>query len=121
MAGLQALGVSIALDDFGTGWSSLAYLRRFPFDKLKIDRCFLRDLEADPRVEAVVTAILGLGKGLGIRVVAEGVETQLQADRLLAMGCERGQGWLLGRPMPAEQARALIGAEAPPPKQRAMA
>lgn len=111
MAGLQELGVSIALDDFGTGWSSLAYLRRFPFDELKIDRCFLSDLDADPRVEAVVTAILGLGRGLGIRVVAEGVETKEQADRLLALGCERGQGWLLGRPMPVEQARALIGAE----------
>ncbi|WP_372624168.1 putative bifunctional diguanylate cyclase/phosphodiesterase [Falsiroseomonas sp.] len=121
MAGLQALGVSIALDDFGTGWSSLAYLRRFPFDELKIDRYFLRDLDADPRVEAVVMAILGLGRGLGIRVVAEGVETQQQADRLLAMGCERGQGWLLGRPMPAEQARALIGAEAAAPKHRAVA
>ncbi len=111
MAGLQALGVTIALDDFGTGWSSLAYLRRFPFDELKIDRLFLRDLDADPRVEAVVTAILGLGRGLGIRVVAEGVETQEQADRLLALGCERGQGWLLGRPMPADQARALIAEE----------
>jgi diguanylate cyclase (GGDEF)-like protein len=119
MAGLQALGVSIALDDFGTGWSSLAYLRRFPFDELKIDRCFLRDLDADPRVEAVVIAILGLGRGLGIRVVAEGVETREQADRLLALGCERGQGWLLGRPMPAEQARALIGAEAEPAKRNA--
>jgi diguanylate cyclase (GGDEF)-like protein len=114
MAGLQALGVTIALDDFGTGWSSLAYLRRFPFDELKIDRMFLRDLDADPRVEALVTAILGLGRGLGIRVVAEGVETQEQADRLLALGCERGQGWLLGRPMPADQARTLITAESAP-------
>jgi diguanylate cyclase (GGDEF)-like protein len=111
---LQGLGVSVALDDFGTGWSSLAYLRRFAFDELKIDRQFLRDLEADPRVEAVVTAILGMGRGLGMRVVAEGVETQEQADRLIALGCERGQGWLLGRPMPAEQARALIASEAAP-------
>ncbi|PWS36737.1 diguanylate cyclase [Falsiroseomonas bella] len=114
IGGLQALGVSVALDDFGTGWSSLAYLRRFAFDELKIDRQFLRDLEADPRVEAVVGAILGMGRGLGMRVVAEGVETREQADRLLALGCERGQGWLLGRPMPAEQARALIAAEAAP-------
>jgi diguanylate cyclase (GGDEF)-like protein len=111
MAGLQALGVSIALDDFGTGWSSLAYLRRFPFDELKIDRQFLRDLDADAGGEAVVAAILGLGRGLGLRVVAEGVETQKQVDRLLALGCERGQGWLLGRPMPADQARALITEE----------
>jgi EAL domain-containing protein (putative c-di-GMP-specific phosphodiesterase class I) len=111
IAALQGLGVSVALDDFGTGWSSLAYLRRFAFDELKIDRQFLRDLDADPRVETVVTAILGIGRGLGMRVVAEGVETQEQADRLLALGCERGQGWLLGRPMPVEQARALIAAE----------
>ncbi|WP_137178106.1 bifunctional diguanylate cyclase/phosphodiesterase [Roseomonas sp. AR75] len=114
ITGLQALGVSVALDDFGTGWSSLAYLRRFAFDELKIDRQFLRDLEADPRVEAVVTAILGMGRGLGMRVVAEGVETREQADRLLALGCERGQGWLLGRPMPVDQARALISAETSP-------
>jgi EAL domain-containing protein (putative c-di-GMP-specific phosphodiesterase class I) len=111
ISGLQALGVSVALDDFGTGWSSLAYLRRFAFDELKIDRQFLLDLDADPRVEAVVGAILGMGRGLGMRVVAEGVETREQAARLLALGCECGQGWLLGRPMPAEQARALISAE----------
>jgi diguanylate cyclase (GGDEF)-like protein len=115
IAGLQALGVSVALDDFGTGWSSLAYLRRFAFDELKIDRQFLRDLDADPRVETVVTAILGIGRGLGMRVVAEGVETREQAERLLALGCERGQGWLLGRPMPVEQTRALIAAEAARP------
>jgi diguanylate cyclase (GGDEF)-like protein len=119
MAGLQALGVSISLDDFGTGWSSLAYLRLFRFNELKIDRQFLRDLEADPRVETVVTAILGLGRGLGMRVVAEGVETREQADRLIALGCERGQGWLLGRPMPAEQARALIEAETTSPVRSA--
>jgi Amt family ammonium transporter len=111
LAGLQDLGVSIALDDFGTGWSSLAYLRRFPFDQIKMDRGFLRDLGTDPRVGAVVQAILSLGRGLGMRVVAEGIETEEQARRLLALGCERGQGWHLGRPAPAEQARALIGAE----------
>jgi EAL domain-containing protein (putative c-di-GMP-specific phosphodiesterase class I) len=111
LAGLQELGVSIALDDFGTGWSSLAYLRRFPFDQIKMDRGFLRDLGTDPRVGAVVQAILSLGRGLGMRVVAEGIETEEQARRLLALGCERGQGWHLGRPAPAEQARALIAAE----------
>jgi EAL domain-containing protein (putative c-di-GMP-specific phosphodiesterase class I) len=111
LAGLQDLGVSIALDDFGTGWSSLAYLRRFPFDQIKMDRGFLRDLGTDPRVGAVVQAILSLGRGLGMTVVAEGIETEEQARRLLALGCERGQGWHLGRPAPAEQARALIAAE----------
>lgn len=111
LAGLQDLGVSISLDDFGTGWSSLAYLRRFPFDQIKMDRGFLRDLGADPRVGAVVNAILSLGRGLGMTVVAEGIETEEQAQRLLALGCERGQGWHLGRPAPAEQARALVAEE----------
>jgi diguanylate cyclase (GGDEF)-like protein len=111
LAGLQALGVSVALDDFGTGWSSLAYLRRFPFDQIKMDRGFLRDLDADPRVAAVVSAILSLGHGLGMTVVAEGIETEEQAQRLLALGCEHGQGWHLGRPVPAAQARALIEEE----------
>ena len=111
LAELQALGVSVALDDFGRGWSSLAYLRRFPFDQIKLDRSFLRDLDRDPRVAAVVSAILALGKGLGMRVVAEGIETEDLAQRLLALGCEHGQGWHLGRPMPAAEARALIAAE----------
>ena len=111
LTGLQELGVSISLDDFGTGWSSLAYLRRFPFDQIKMDRGFLRDLDADPRVGAVVNAILSLGRGLGMTVVAEGIETEEQAQRLLALGCERGQGWHLGRPVPAEQARALVAEE----------
>jgi diguanylate cyclase (GGDEF)-like protein len=110
---LQGGGVSIALDDFGTGWSSLAYLRRFRFDRIKMDRAFLSDLDANPRTGAVVEAVLGLGRGLGMGVVAEGIETEAQAARLAALGCEIGQGWLLGRPMPAEQARALIAAELP--------
>jgi diguanylate cyclase (GGDEF)-like protein len=111
LAELQALGVSVALDDFGRGWSSLVYLRRFPFDQIKLDRGFLRELEPDPRVAAVVSAILALGHGLGMRVVAEGIETEDQAQRLLALGCEHGQGWHLGRPMPAAEVRALIASE----------
>jgi diguanylate cyclase (GGDEF)-like protein len=111
LAGLQALGVSVSLDDFGTGWSSLAYLRRFRFEQIKMDRGFLRDLDADPRVVAVVSAMLALGQGLGMTVVAEGIETEAQAQRLLGLGCEFGQGWHLGRPAPAEAARALIVAE----------
>lgn len=108
---LQAQGVTIALDDFGTGWSSLGYLRRFRFDRLKMDRSFLSGLETDPRTGPVVEAVLALGRGLGIGVIAEGIETEAQAARLAALGCETGQGWLLGRPMPAEQARALIQQE----------
>ena len=116
LAGLHGLGVQIALDDFGTGWSSLAYLRRFPVDQIKMDRGFLGDMEDDPRVDALVSAILGLGRGLGVHVIAEGVETEMQAQRLAELGCERGQGWLLGRPMTADKARALIAAEATSPE-----
>lgn len=119
LAELQALGVSVALDDFGTGWSSLAYLRRFPFNKIKLDRGFLRDLDAEPRVAAVVGAILALGHGLGMQVLAEGIETEDQAQRLIGLGCELGQGWHLGRPMPAEQASALVAAEVPRPARSA--
>ncbi|WP_237215036.1 putative bifunctional diguanylate cyclase/phosphodiesterase [Falsiroseomonas oryziterrae] len=112
LAELQALGVRIALDDFGTGWSSLAYLRHLPVDVIKTDRGFVRDMEADPRVAAVVAAILALGRSLGVSVLAEGIETETQARQLRALGCEHGQGWLLGRPMRAEQTRALIAEEA---------
>ncbi|MGG5811919.1 putative bifunctional diguanylate cyclase/phosphodiesterase [Falsiroseomonas sp. CW058] len=108
---LRDLGVGIAMDDFGTGWSSLAHLWRFPFGKLKVDRAFLRDLPEDRRVQAIVATILGLGRTLDMVVVAEGVETEQQAEWLRAQGCAEGQGWLFGRPMPPAQARALIEAE----------
>lgn len=109
---LRALGVGIAMDDFGTGWSSLAHLWRLPFGKLKIDRAFLRDLPEDRRVQAIVGTIIGLGRTLDMVVVAEGVETETQSAWLRAQGCAMGQGWLHGRPMPAEAARALIEQEA---------
>jgi diguanylate cyclase (GGDEF)-like protein len=109
---LRGLGVSIAMDDFGTGWSSLAHLWRFPFGKLKIDRAFVRDLGRDPRLTAIIATVVGLGRTLDMTVVAEGVETEAQARLLAAEGCEQVQGWLFGRPMPAEAARALIAEEA---------
>jgi EAL domain-containing protein (putative c-di-GMP-specific phosphodiesterase class I) len=105
---LRGLGVSIAMDDFGTGWSSLAHLWRFPFGKLKIDRAFITELARDPKLSAIVATIVGLGRILDMTVVAEGVETEEQARILTAEGCEQGQGWLFGRPMPAEAARRLI-------------
>ncbi len=108
---LRALGVSIAMDDFGTGWSSLAHLWRFPFGKLKIDRAFIKDLTCDPKLCAIVATIVGLGRILDMTVVAEGVETEEQARILTAEGCEQAQGWLFGRPMPAEAARRLIAEE----------
>ena len=100
---LGALGVRIAMDDFGTGYSSLAYLWRFPFDKLKIDRAFTQGLGSDPRVDVIVRSIVGLAHSLAIRVTAEGVETEAQRDALRQLGCDELQGYLLGRPAPAER------------------
>lgn len=95
---LQALGVGLACDDFGTGFSSLASLRDFPFDTLKIDRSFIRPENFDERNEKIITSITSLANSLGMGVVAEGIESQTQIDRLAALGCELGQGYLLGFP-----------------------
>jgi diguanylate cyclase (GGDEF)-like protein len=95
---IKALGVSIAIDDFGTGYSSLDTLRSFPFDKIKLDRSFMVEVERDDQAKAIVRAILALGKSLSIPVLAEGVETAEQMDVLRAEGCTEAQGFLLGRP-----------------------
>ncbi len=100
---LRALGVKIAIDDFGTGYSSLAYLSRLPFDCLKVDQTFVRDLLESPQNAAIVTAVLHMAKGFGVVVVAEGVETEGQARRLREMGCASAQGYWFGRPAPLEQ------------------
>ena len=106
MTALHRHGVSITLDDFGTGHASLSYLRRFPFDKIKIDKSFIRNLGQDPQSDAIVEAILLLSRRLNLLVVAEGVETQEQFDVLRDMQCPLVQGFLTGRPMSAELARA---------------
>ncbi|MBK8336869.1 MAG: EAL domain-containing protein [Sterolibacteriaceae bacterium] len=101
MAALRAMEIEFAIDDFGTGYSSLAYLNRFRVGKLKIDQSFIRDLRSGNDSRKIVAAIIGLAKSLGLRVLAEGVETGWQADFLRASGCDEVQGFLFGRPMAA--------------------
>jgi diguanylate cyclase (GGDEF)-like protein/PAS domain S-box-containing protein len=100
---LKDLGVRIALDDFGTGYSSLSYLRAFPFDKIKIDQCFVRDIETSAENQAIVRAVISLARDLGMRVTAEGVETEQQAAILAGLGCIEVQGYLYSRPVPAAE------------------
>ncbi len=109
LADLRALGVRLVLDDFGTGWSSLAYLRQLPLDTIKIDRSFVTELDAGDRNVAIVQAVLSLAHGLGVNVVAEGIETTLQAQRLRELGCDLGQGYLWSRPLAPEGIEALLG------------
>jgi diguanylate cyclase (GGDEF)-like protein len=108
---LRKLGVSIALDDFGTGYSSLAHLWKFPFDTVKIDQSFVREMETQPKAAAIVHTITALGKILDLTITAEGVETQAQARILRKAGCDQAQGFLFGRPIPAAAANALANAE----------
>ena len=105
---LRDLGVSIVLDDFGAGHSAIAYLRKFPFDKIKIDRCLVRDIDAHAEHRAIVHAINKLAKTLGMRTVAEGIETQAELATIAAEGCDQIQGYLTGRAMSAKDTVALL-------------
>ena len=109
---LRALGFRIVLDDFGTGYSSLGYLQRYPIDKVKIDRTFVARVGVEPQAEAVVVAIVRLAKALGMEVLAEGVETEAQRICLNIAGCSDVQGYLTGRPMPANEVDRLVGGAA---------
>ena len=110
---LSQMGVDLSIDDFGTGYSSLMYLKRLPANELKIDRGFVRDLEHDSDDAAIVSAIVALGQALGLRIVAEGVETDTQQSFLTTLGCDALQGFLLGQPLPAEQFMADIHSAEP--------
>ena len=105
---LRALGVRIALDDFGTGYSAMSYLRRFPFDTLKIDRSFLTELADQPDARAIVSAIVELAHALGMETVAEGVEDAKAFETLASYGCDLAQGWHVAYPMPASDVRAFL-------------
>jgi diguanylate cyclase (GGDEF)-like protein len=107
---LRELGVQLVLDDFGTGYSSLAYLKHLPLDTIKIDRSFVRGLDDDDANQPIVEAVIALAHGLGIEVVAEGIETAAQLDRLRALACDRGQGYFFAQPMPADELAPLLAA-----------
>jgi len=120
---LRALGVELSVDDFGTGYSSFTYLQRFPLDRLKIDRSFVRDMCSRASSEAIIAAMITLAHGLGLGVVVEGVETERQHAQLARMGCDQGQGFLYSLPVAVEAFHALLasGAQAssPPPDKPA--
>ncbi|MCS0633927.1 EAL domain-containing protein [Telluria mixta] len=109
LGGIRDLGVELSIDDFGTGYSSLAYLKRFPVQRLKVDRAFVRDLGRDADSAAIVRSVVALGHGLSMRIVAEGVETEEQLALLRALGCDEYQGFLFARPMDAAAVPALLG------------
>jgi PAS domain S-box-containing protein len=110
---LKAQGCRLALDDFGTGYSSLLHLQSLPFDELKVDRSFVGSMTERRESRKIVSAVVGLGQSLGMATIAEGVETEEQAEMLLLLGCEMGQGWLFGKPVPAEQLSNVTIARAP--------
>jgi EAL domain-containing protein (putative c-di-GMP-specific phosphodiesterase class I) len=110
LGALRNKGVHITLDDFGTGYSSLYHLRNFKVDKIKIDRSFVQNMESEAEAAALVSALVGLGRGLGLTVIAEGVEHPAQAAALLAQGCQQGQGYLFSRAMPVASTAEFIAA-----------
>jgi EAL domain-containing protein (putative c-di-GMP-specific phosphodiesterase class I) len=108
LASLRNYGIQIVIDDFGVGYSSLSYLIKLPIDQIKIDRNFIIQLNQDRHSEAIVSAIINLARGLHLTVVAEGLETAEQLERMRVAGCDYGQGYLLGYPLSAEEASRLL-------------
>ncbi len=105
---LRELGVRIAMDDFGTGYSSLSYLRRFPFDRIKIDQSFIAESTLNADSEVIVRTIAALGQALGIETTAEGIESAEQLELARRAGCSEGQGYLIGRPRSAAEAQEFL-------------
>ena len=105
---LRDIGISIALDDFGTGYSSLSYISDFPLDKIKIDQSFVRKIATDKPSQAIVHAVKSLSTGLGLKVVCEGIEGQVEWDYLALLGCEEGQGYFFGKPQVADEFAVLL-------------
>jgi EAL domain-containing protein (putative c-di-GMP-specific phosphodiesterase class I) len=125
---VQDLGVRIAFDDFGTGYASLTYLKKFPLDRLKIDKSFVSEIRVNSDDAAIVGSTINLGKLLGLSVIAEGIEDLATAELLKSMGCEEGQGYYFGLPMPAAEFEQRFltnehrrGADAEPPEPAATA
>jgi EAL domain-containing protein (putative c-di-GMP-specific phosphodiesterase class I) len=106
---LKDIGVSIAMDDFGTGYSSLGYLRSFPFNKIKIDQSFIRDIAKNKDSLAILRAVVGLGRSLGIVTTAEGVETKNQLEVLITEGCTEAQGYFFSHPVSAIAVKDRLG------------
>ena len=110
LAEIRGTGASVAIDDFGTGFSSLSQLRRLDVERLKIDRAFVREAQNSAAGATIAQMVVNLGCSLGMRVVAEGIETEEQRQHLLALGCHEGQGWLFAKPMPADELERWLAA-----------
>jgi EAL domain-containing protein (putative c-di-GMP-specific phosphodiesterase class I) len=115
LARLSSMGVRLAIDDFGTGYSSLSYLKRLPVNEVKIDKSFVLNMQEDDNDAVIVRSIVDLGKNLGLRVIAEGVETAVAWNALKEMGCDIAQGYVLSRPMPSAQINAWLETVMPVP------
>jgi EAL domain-containing protein (putative c-di-GMP-specific phosphodiesterase class I) len=112
---LKGVGVSISVDDFGTGYSSLSYVKKLPVDNLKIDMSFVRDVTRDPDAASIITAITSMARGLGLRTIAEGIETEEQRKILHLLRCDMGQGYHFGRAVRAEAFETMFARVPPPP------